>query len=343
MSLHAGLGLFTGQVPPDSSQSVAQEYADILALAQVAEDVGFDSFWVSEHHNAEDAYLPSMTVMLGALAAVTKRMVLGTAVVLGPFQHPLRFAEDCAVVDQLSRGRLLIGLGSGWRAEEFRAFNIPIKERASRTAELAQVCRLAWDNDQFSFQGKHFQYENVSVTPRPYGSVPLMLGGSVEAAIRRAGRLGDGFIGTPQKRFDLFREQVAIFDAAAREAGKDPSTMPIGLHINAWVSPDGSLPETVRQAMWHQIGTYAMWHAVDDGDPAAQMPPIDDQKIRDRAFIGTPAEVVAEASPWVRAFGNRDLHIIFRLQYPGMHRAEAEAATRLFGSEVIPALKALAP
>jgi alkanesulfonate monooxygenase SsuD/methylene tetrahydromethanopterin reductase-like flavin-dependent oxidoreductase (luciferase family) len=92
MSLHVGLGLFTGQVPPDDERSVADEYQDILGLAKLAEDVGFDSFWVSEHHGSADAYLPSLTIMLAAVAAVTSRIQLATAVVLAPFQHPLRFA-----------------------------------------------------------------------------------------------------------------------------------------------------------------------------------------------------------------------------------------------------------
>ena len=106
MPLRVGLGLFTGQLPPASARTFAEEYADILALSRDAEAAGFDSVWVSEHHGAADGYLPALTVMLGALAAVTSRVELGMGVVLGPFQHPLRFAEDCAVVDNLAGAEL---------------------------------------------------------------------------------------------------------------------------------------------------------------------------------------------------------------------------------------------
>ncbi len=345
MSLHVGLGLFTAQVPPQSARTVADEYEDILALARLAEEIGFDAFWVSEHHCAADAYLPSLTTMLAAVAAVTKRMLLGTGVVLAPFQHPLRFAEDCAVVDQLSRGRLIVGLAAGWRRAEFDAFGIPVAERVGRTIELVKICRAAWHQDRFSFKGRYFSYENVALTPKPAGPLRLMLGGRAPAAVARAGRLADGFLGTgtPQNRIEDFRSQVAIFDQAAREAGRAVESLPLGFHVNAWVSRDGQIPESVRGAMWHQIGTYMAWHAEDEtGRPSVSAPPLDEAVIRARTFAGTPDAVVEQARPWIQEFGHRELHVIFRLHYPGMNREDAAQAMRLFAAEVIPPLKRLA-
>jgi probable F420-dependent oxidoreductase len=343
MAVQVGLGLATGQVPPGQTRTVADEYRDILALARLAEETGFDSFWVSEHHVAEDGYLPALLVMLAAIAAVTRRVKLGTAVVLGPFQHPLRFAEDCAVVDQLSRGRLLVGLGLGWRKAEFAAFGIPLAERVGRTVELARICRLAWDQGRFSFSGKYFAFENVAVTPKPYAYLPLLLGGNVAAAATRAGRLADGFLGTgtPMSQVTALRNHIAVFDAAAREAGKDPQQLAIGFHVNAWVASDGEIAPSVLAAMWHQVGTYQLWHAQDDGNAARELPPLDTHEIRRRGFLGTPEQVVAQARPWLEAFGDRQLHIIFRLHYPGMPFEAAEAAVRLFSTEVIPRLKQL--
>jgi probable F420-dependent oxidoreductase len=341
MTVRVGLGLVTGQVPPDIGRTVADEYADVLALARLAEAVGFDSFWVSEHHVAEDSYLPSLLPMLAAVAAVTDRILLGTAVALAPFQHPLRFAEDCAVVDQLSRGRLIVGLGAGWRKREFSAFGIPTAERVGRTMELARICRAAWDEERFTFAGTHFSYDDVSVTPKPYGHLPLFLGGSVPAAAQRAGRLADGFIGTPQNQIGQLRSQVRVFDDAARDAGRDPSQLAIGFHVNAWVSPDGTVSGDVLQAMWNQVGRYALWHAQDDASTATDLPPLDEAAIRARAFIGTPAEVTAEARPWVEEFGARDLHMIVRLHYPGMTALDADAAIRSFATDVLPHLRAV--
>jgi alkanesulfonate monooxygenase SsuD/methylene tetrahydromethanopterin reductase-like flavin-dependent oxidoreductase (luciferase family) len=280
--------------------------------------------------------------MLGAVAAVTDRLRLGTAVVLAPFQHPLRFAEDCAVVDQLSRGRLIVGLGAGWRKREFASFGIPIGERVGRTTELARICRAAWDQERFSFRGKYFQLDDVSVTPKPFGHLPLLLGGNVPAAAARAGRLADGYVGTAS-RLDQFRGQVEVFDRAARDAGRDPARLSIGFHMNAWISADGGLPSAVRAAMWHQIGTYATWHAQDDGSTSEEVPLLDEAVVRGRTFIGTPEAVVAQVRPWIEEFATRDLHVILRLHYPGMTLADAEPAVRLLGKDVIPELKRIRP
>jgi len=340
--LRVGLGLFTGQLPPGSGRTFAQEYADILALSRDAEEAGFDSVWVSEHHGAADGYLPSLTVMLAALAAVTSRVELGMGVVLGPFQHPLRFAEDCAVVDHLSGGRLIVGLAPGWREEEFRAFGVPMRERVGRNAELVKICRLAWTGQRFSFEGKHYRYQDVAVTPAPAHPLPILMGGFVEKAAERAGRLGDGFLAS---RNDLrwFQRLIAAFEGGAREAGKDPARMPIGLLQNAWVSRDGAIPDHVLEGAWHQLATYAAWRVPNDTPEAPyRLEELDRGAVVERMAAGTPDQVVEAMRPWLAAYGSRDLHIVFRLHYPGMTRAQAQPAVELFASEVIPQLKRLA-
>ncbi|HEX9891715.1 MAG TPA: LLM class flavin-dependent oxidoreductase, partial [Actinomycetota bacterium] len=196
MAVRVGLGLFTGQIPPGSDRTFAQEYHDVIELSRLAEALGFDSVWVSEHHGAGDGYLPSLLPLLGALAAATDEVTLGTGVLLTPFHHPLRLAEDAAVVDQLSGGRLLLGLGLGWREEEFRMFDVPIAERVRRTTETVDILRAAWTGGRFTHRGKIFDLEDVRVTPPPArdGGPPIYLGGHVEAACRRAGAIGDGYI-----------------------------------------------------------------------------------------------------------------------------------------------------
>src|SRR6266513_5412603 len=152
MAVRIGIGLFTGQVPPGSERSWTQEYRETIELVRLAEALGFDSAWVSEHHGSSDGYLPSLLPMLAAFAAATERIRLGTGVMLAPFHDPLRLAEDAAVVDQISGGRLILGLGLGWRDEEFRMFGQPISERVRRTVETVDVLRRAWTGDRFTYE-----------------------------------------------------------------------------------------------------------------------------------------------------------------------------------------------
>ena len=123
----------------------------MIDLVKLAEDVGFSSAWVSEHHGASDGYLPSLLVMLAAFAAATSTIELGTGLILTPLHDPVRLAEDAAVVDQLSGGRLVLGLGLGWREEEFRMLRIPFEERLHRHVETVEILRRAWRGERFSF------------------------------------------------------------------------------------------------------------------------------------------------------------------------------------------------
>jgi alkanesulfonate monooxygenase SsuD/methylene tetrahydromethanopterin reductase-like flavin-dependent oxidoreductase (luciferase family) len=106
--------------------------------------------------------------------------------------------------------------------------------------------------------------------------------------------------------------------------------------MNTWVSKDGRIPESVLEAMWHQIGTYRMWHA-----EATEREPIDEAHLRARTFAGTPEAVIDQAGSWIQAFPGRDIQVIFRLHYPGMSRGVAEDAMELFSSDVLPALRKL--
>src|SRR6266699_5308823 len=149
MAVQIGIGLFTSQLPPGGKRTHVQEYREIVDLVRLAETLGFDSAWVSEHHGSGDGYMPSLLPTLAAFAAATDRIKLGTGVMLAPFHHPLRLAEDAAVVDLLSGGRLILGLGLGWREEEFRMFGVPPSERVRRTSETIDILRLAWTGERF--------------------------------------------------------------------------------------------------------------------------------------------------------------------------------------------------
>ena len=342
MAVSVGIGLFTAQVPPGSERTFAQEYRDIVDLARLAETLGFDSAWVSEHHGAGDGYMPSLLPTLAALAAATDRIKLGTGVMLTPFHHPLRLAEDAATVDLLSGGRLILGLGLGWREEEFRMFGVPIGDRVRRTTEAVEILRRAWTGERFSFDGRVFRFEDVMVTPPPRnGGPPIYVGGMVPAAIRRAGRIADGFIRSRGGDLEKARRDLRLAEEAAREAGRDPAALGFAQLQNAFVWDDGDAWEVVRAGAAHQLGVYGGWARGGDtpgrGFEVAEM---DEGDLRRLTPAGTPHEVAVALRPTVEAFGGRkEFHLIVRLHYPGMSFETASRAVELFGEHVLPALK----
>lgn len=343
MTLKIGVGLFTGQIPATSNRTFHQEYSDYLALVRRVEDAGLDAAWVSEHHFSEDGYLPSLVPMLAAFAAVTERIELGTGVVLAPFHDPIRLAEDFAVVDQLSGGRVICGLGIGWRDEEFRAFGIDVKSRVRRTSEIVEILRHAWNDERFDFDGKHYSYEGISVTPKPARVPPIFLGGFVDDAIRRAGRIGDGYLSS-RADVDRVREAFRMAAEERAKAGREDPLL-VGILQNAFVTedPDGDWP-IVRDGIGHQLGVYAGWRTGTDvpGKPLEVKPP-DEATVRRTTAYGTPAQVIEYLTPLVEVLADYpEAHLVLRLHYPGMSAEPAAHAIDLLGAEVAPALRAAA-
>jgi probable F420-dependent oxidoreductase len=346
MGVRVGIGLFTAQLPADSERTFAREYRDTLELVRLAEQVGFDSAWVSEHHGSSDGYLPSLLVMLAAFAEATSTIGLGTGVVLTPLHDPVRLAEDAAVVDQLSGGRLTLGLGLGWREEEFRMLRIPFRERLARHVETVGILRRAFTGERFSFRGEVFDYDRIRVTPPPFreGGPPILLGGYTDAALRRAGAIGDGHL-TDAVDTDQVGRAVTLMDEGGREAGRDPSTLRLALMQNAFVVAEGDGWSLVREGVLHQWGSYEAWAAGHDTPTHDSLEPSveDEGEARSATPAGTPDDVVSALRPMIEVHGGRDLELIVRLHYPGMSLEPAAEAVELFGRQVIPALKAVEP
>lgn len=343
MAVQIGIGLFTAQIPPGSGRTFSQEYREIVDLVRLAETLGFDSAWVSEHHGSGDGYMPSLLPTLAAFAAATDRIRLGTGVLLTPFHDPLRLAEDAATVDLLSGGRLILGLGLGWREEEFRMFGVPMAERVRRTEETVEILRRAWTGRRFSFEGRAYRLDEVQITPAPAreGGPPIYLGGSVEPAIRRAGRIGDGFIRTRGGWVEHMRSDLQTAEEAARAAGRDPSALGFVQLQNGFVWEDGDAWEVIREGAAHQIGVYRGW--ADGGDTPGQgfvVGSVDEETLRRITPAGTPEEVATALRPLVESFAGRDeFHLVVRLHYPGMAFETATGALELFAEKVLPALQ----
>ncbi len=230
---------------------------------------GVGSTLVCEHHGADDGYCPSPLVALSAMASVTDNMRLVTSVIILPFHNPLRLAEDVAVLDNLSAGRVDLVMAAGYIPSEFAMFDVALRQRPSMVEESIAALRNAWSGERFDFRGRQIQ-----VTPAPVqaGGPRIILGGSSDAAARRAARIADGYMPAVPETFMAYIEESHRLGKTAlilREQG------PLFLYVTE--DPDRDWQAIAPYAM-HETNMYSQWAneaGIDNGfyqaanDPAA--------------------------------------------------------------------------
>lgn len=315
-----------------------QLYNESLEQASWAEELGFSSVWLSEHHFTDDGYMPSIPSALAAIAARTSRVRLGTAVLLAPLHHPLRLAEDLAVVDLISNGRLDVGLAAGYRSKEFEVMGVPRSERGLRTEETVQLLRLAWSGEKFSFEGKSYQFQDVTVTPPPAQTPgpPVYLGGSSVPPARRAGRLGCGFAADSGGPLDLYQVYADAFTSV--DGGLAAPDIKANRFIFVAEDPEQAWHQLAPHLL-HQNNVYAQW-AREAGEPNARPGDLTDpaQLSRDSFLIGTPQEVLTEL---ISVFRQGPVsEVIFWARPPGVSHEDSSASLQLIADHILPALAA---
>ena len=228
-------GLYSSIANPPRGEHLDRCIDETIAEAQLAEACGFDSCFFGEHHQDHDGFLPSPLIVATAVAARTERLRVGTSVILLPLHHPVHVAEDAITLDLVSKGRLIVGVGIGYQAADFRAFAVPMEHRLALFEESVEIMRLCWSGEEFSFKGKHYTLEDVRIRPRPFqaSGPPLWFGASVPAAARRAGRLADGFVGTPSTGLRNAVELADIYKDAAAKAKRPAEVVQMR---DAWVA-----------------------------------------------------------------------------------------------------------
>ena len=207
----------------DRSVPLNSVYETALERFSIMDRTGYDAVWLAEHHFSGFSVCPSVHMMGTMAAARTKRLRIGTAVSLAPFYNPLRLAEEVALLDVLSGGRVNWGVGRGFERSEFAAFGIPGEESADRLHETVEIVLKAWTSQRLSHQGAFFQYEGVEVLPKPMQAPhpPVWMAASSIPAIERAARLGYSILMDPHSsRADLIGKR-RHYAATLAEAGHD--------------------------------------------------------------------------------------------------------------------------
>lgn len=323
-------GLVTGEVH--------QTLTEILEQAEAADRLGFSAALTTEHKYS-DEYFGSPLHLAYAIAARTRRVKVGTAIAIAPLYNPVELAQDAAMLDQLSGGRAWLGLGVGYMPVDYSTVGVSWDDRAQRFDETLRILRAAWTEERFSFADAIYSFDDVSVIPKPNqaGGVPLHLAAWTPGGIRRAGRLGDGWITNALMSLETMTAMAGQYREAAAAAGRDPHVTSIRF---CW-------PYTSREAALEKFGdtALAMARTLFDYGAITDLPGVTESSqitleefVKDRFVFGTPEECVETIGRFRDQAGVDDFLMIFRYPTGPDHRFVLEAM-ELFGTEVLPVLE----
>jgi alkanesulfonate monooxygenase SsuD/methylene tetrahydromethanopterin reductase-like flavin-dependent oxidoreductase (luciferase family) len=328
--------LYDFRNPLQWRRSWADLYAETLEFIAWSESVGFEGAWVPEHHGADDGYAPSPLVALGAIAARTKTIKLGSAIALAPLYHPVRFAEECAVLDILSNGRLEMAVAVGYRRSEADAFGVDFSTRGRRTDEFLEIVRRLWAGESVSYEGKHFTLKNASIAPTPVrGHIPLYVGGFTDKALERAARYGDGYFGN-EDVCDLYLQKL-------RACGKDPARAQIriqGLFVLVAQDPEKAMHELAPH--FHYVNNaYGQWLNEDrasTGFADALLKPMTLEAFKASGILSilTPGQAIDRFNKMLE---KTPVEHFMMMAPAGLPAAKFSDYAQVFANEVIPAFR----
>ena len=316
--------------PPDSGIAMPDLYAQALEQIRWADHSGFDLVWFTEHHFVDDGYLPSWVPVAGAAASLTRHVRFSTDICLLPFNHPVRLAEDLAVLDNLSGGRVEVGVGMGYAPHEFRGFGIPVPRRVSLMDEGIEVLQRCFSGERFSYQGKRYHLEDVRITPGYVqdGGPPLWVAAMSEAGARRAARYGTHFL--PQGPREAFDTWVSALTAQ----GRDPGDHRVGIIRGVFVSDDVEREwQQVRASERYRMQLYNRFFQESGeglGNSGARVP--------QTWIVGNVDHCVDQLVEFIDTFGMTDI-VTWGLP-PGMTTADMQPSLERLADEVIPRVRA---
>lgn len=311
-------------------------YQELLEEIELAEELGFACVWFTEHHfMAYGGMVPNPATMLMAAAARTSRIRLGCSVSVLPLRHPIQVAEDYAMVDALSGGRLEFGVGVGNTPREYSIFGVHLEEGRARFDEAFEIILQAWSSDTFSYEGKFWRLENVTLYPRPVQQPhpPIWVAGMSEASLGRAGRLGYNIMTVAHPRPpETLRPGVAAWRRNLQEIGRDPAQHHCLIHLRAWVGDDDAQARRVGQ---EAIASYDELSRRNRRDPYPDEFDFEGKLATGRNVYGDPDRCIELMR---RTQANFDFDIFgMQFTFGGIPHAEVMKAMRLFAREVMPA------
>jgi alkanesulfonate monooxygenase SsuD/methylene tetrahydromethanopterin reductase-like flavin-dependent oxidoreductase (luciferase family) len=320
-------------------QSLDDFLGELLTESQVAEEAGFDAVFLPEFHQARNGAVVSPTVVGAAILQATSTLRFGTAVLAAPLHHPLRIAEDALMLDWLSSGRFILGLGAGHQIADFLAYGVEHGTRTQQFEEILHILGLCFLGEPFSHDGDFFQIA-AQITPRPYSEPrpPIWLGGHGSAGIDRAARFGDLWLADPQRHVEVVAGLAENYRKRCQVHGTSAA---VGMFREAWIT-NGNESATAEWAesvvavhrLYYNVGAY---HPQFEPWAADSLPRSEvnfDLLSPGRFLVGDGEHLRHTVNQWRDLTGVQYLALRFRHPKGPSHEATCEALCR-FGEEVI--------
>ena len=331
------LGIYLNAQHPEGDDP-ARRFAETVEQVRLIRALGFDSIWGGEHHATPGFHYFPLLPMLQRLAPEAEGLGLGTNLVLLPLHNPVEVAEVGAFLDVTTGGRFMLGLGLGYRPEEFAIFGVPMAERASRLTEGVEIIRRLWTEDRVTHEGRHWRLDDVGIRPRPRRRPrpPIFVGSQVPAGIARAARIADGWLVVPTPTVDEFARQAAAFTAARSAAGL-PAAQICRLMEVVCAPDEETAIHRAAPFLMEKYAAYMSWGLrgvrIDPSAPReAQLRSL----AANRFAIGSPAQVVEAL---LRQHEAGATHATMRVSWPGMAQKDILAGIELLGREVLPEVR----
>jgi len=329
------------RIPLIHDATATDPFHQTYGLCQAAEDAGFDFVSLTHHAFSPECQTSAPYVTLAAIAARTSTIKLATIIYILPLYHPAAVAEQVASLDVISNGRVIFGVGIGYRDYEFAGFGLSPRHRGERANEAMRAIRDAWTTGRFNFTGKHFQIPDLPAVPLPVQRPhpPMWVGGLSDAALRRAAELGDGWISDNMQLLDDEAKLASRYRDLCAAAGRDPF---VCITRNAWVGPtrEAVTADWYQSAVDFHMGYRKAGLIVPD--PAGVYDRLERGEdvsladfARDRAIAGTPDDCIEQLQRWRTGTGCSAM--MFLLNEDAGYE-KMLGAIRLFGREVFPAL-----
>lgn len=335
------IGLFHSVQWPEGSTHV-QRYRESIAQAVAADELGFDSVWLTEHHFSRHGIVSDSLAMLANLAARTERVRLGTAVSVLPLHNPLRLAETAATVDLLSNGRLDLGVGRGYQVGEFNGFGVDIAEKADRFDEALDILRTAWSSTEpFDYDGKYFRFRGAAANPRPVQEphVPIWVATDSASGLAQCVREDLGVLLPQGTSLDVTAAQLGRYRDALEAADCSHDQGRVYLARAAHVAP------TDEQAWKEAEGPYQSFLGYADklrrgeaseGKQWGRSPFDMDADLRSSALFGSPESVIAGLSKIHDLGIDRVMLFVHMAELP---HDKIMSSLELFAREVLPVVR----